>query len=83
MRRVAMAKATEKDGHEERRQVDGYDMDQPSLLESEAVGIAIKGAALLAVGVVVALVVKLATPVFQVVESNAPNLTGSEFVAIR
>lgn len=83
MRRVAVAKATGKDGPEERQQVDGYDMDQPSLLESEAVGIAIKGAAVLAVGVVVALVVKLATPVFQVVESNAPNLTGSEFVAIR
>lgn len=83
VRRVAVAKATGKDGPEERQQVDGYDMDQPSLLESEAVGIAIKGAAVLAVGVVVALVVKLATPVFQVVESNAPNLTGSEFVAIR
>jgi len=83
VRRMATVKASGKDDQEERQRVDGYDMDQPSLLESEAVGIAIKGAAVLAVGVVVALVVKLATPVFQVVESNAPKLTGSEFVAIR
>jgi len=80
---MVTAKASGKDGGEEREQVDGYDVDQPSFLESEAVGIAIKGAAVLAVGVVVALVVKLATPVFQVVESNAPKLNGSEFVAIR
>lgn len=79
-----VSRASDGEGKErETNRVAGYDIDAPSLLESEAVGIAIQGVAVIAVGTAVFLAVKLSTPVIQVVEATAPKIDRTEFVAIR